>query len=120
MYIWDEVAPANPMLLGAESIWFSLLVDYGIMGALTYIIMILGCIMLLRKYDSRLIFMPIGYFLILFLSPDTGIQYNLLLTYVVLAVKMYKYYQPNYVKNHVPCYLRYENRKENFRVYMGS
>ena len=91
MYIWDEVAPANPMLLGAESIWFSLLVDYGIMGALTYIIMILGCIMLLRKYDFRLMFMPIGYFLILFLSPDTGIQYNLLLTYVVLAVKIYLY-----------------------------
>ena len=93
MYIWDEVAPSNPMLLGAESIWFSLLVDYGIMGAITYIIMIVGCILLVRQYNPRLIFMPIGYFLILFLSPDAGIQYNLLLTYVVLSVKIYLYSQ---------------------------
>ena len=91
MYIWDVVAPENPLLLGAESIWFSLFVDYGIMGAITYVIMILGCIILLRKYNYRLIFMPIGYFLILFLSPDTGIQYNLLLTFVVLVVKIYKF-----------------------------
>ncbi len=91
LYIWEEVAPHNPILQGAESIWFSLLVDYGIMGAVTYTIMIVCCIILLRKYDTRLIFMPLGYFLILFLSPDVGIQYNLLLTYVVLAIKVKTY-----------------------------
>lgn len=89
MYIWEVVAPENPLLLGAESIWFSLFVDYGIMGVITYVIMILGCIFLLRRYNSRLIFMPIGYFFILSLSPDTGIQYNLLLTFVILVVKIY-------------------------------
>lgn len=91
LFIWEEVAPYNPMLLGAESIWFSLLVDYGIMGALTYILMILCCIFLFWKIEKRLIFMPLGYFFILFLSPDTGIQYNMLLTFAVLAVKLYQF-----------------------------
>lgn len=91
MYIWNEVAPEHPLLLGAESIWFSLLVDYGMMGAITYTIMIVCSMILLKRYNKRLAFLPLGYFLILSLSPDVGIQYNLLLTFVIILVKMYIY-----------------------------
>lgn len=91
MYIWDEVAPEHPMLKGAESLWFSLLVDYGIMGAITYTIMIVCSAIFLSRYNKRLAFLPVGYFLILSLSPDAGIQYNQLLTFVVLLSKIYQY-----------------------------
>ncbi|MFV0323625.1 MAG: O-antigen ligase family protein [Bacteroides xylanisolvens] len=88
MYIWDVVAPRHSILQGAESLWFSLLVDYGIMGGITYLFMIFSCIIILYKLDARLTYLPIAYFLILCLSPDAGIQYNQLLTFVVLAIKM--------------------------------
>ena len=91
MFIWNVVAAQNPLILGAESIWFSLSVDYGIMGILTYCIMILCCSIFLYKIEKRLIFLPICYFLILFISPDTGIQYNQLLSFSILAYKMIEY-----------------------------
>lgn len=92
MYIWEEVAPRNPIIQGAESIFFSLTVDYGIMGVITYLIMIVSATILLYKKEPRLAFLPIGYFLILSLSPDAGIQYNLLLTFVILSYKLINTY----------------------------
>lgn len=95
MYIWEQVAPYNPILLGAESLWFSLLVDYGIMGGITYTLMIISCCYTLWRIERRLIMMPIAYFLILSLSPDVGIEYNMLLTFVILSIKIYKFYPLN-------------------------
>lgn len=101
LFIWEYVAYNNPMLLGAESLWFSLLVDYGLMGALTYILMIAACCIVLYKYNSRLIWMPIGYFLILSLSPDSGIEYNQLLTFVVLSIRILQSYERSVVRDAV-------------------
>lgn len=91
MYIWDVVSPENPLLMGAESIWFSLMVDYGIIGCINFILLIIVCFFTLYKYNKRIAFMPIGYLLILTLSPDAGVQYNLLLTYIIIIIKIYKY-----------------------------
>lgn len=92
MYLWNGVAPYNSILLGAESICFSLLVNYGIMGAATYTFMIICSIFLLHHYDVRLCFTPIGYFLILTLSPDTDIQHNVLLCFIVLSIRIVQYF----------------------------
>lgn len=101
MYIWEEVAPRFPILQGAESIFFSLSVDYGIMGIITYIIMIICCSIFLFRIESRLAFLPIGYFLILSLSPDVGIQYNQLLSFSVLSYKLIDFRRnKNEVFNH--------------------
>lgn len=91
MYIWNEVSPNNPELLGAESIWFSILVDYGILGALSFICLIIACAVCLFRCNKRLICLPIGYLLILSLSPDQGIQYNILITSTVLLIRLYQF-----------------------------
>lgn len=88
LFIWEEIKPNNPILLGAESIWFSILVDFGIFGALAFLNLIFCCCVLLYRIDKRLVCVPVAYLLILSLSPDIGVQYNILITYVVLLIRM--------------------------------
>lgn len=42
-YLWNVATQNNYEILGAESIWFSLLIDYGIMGGLMFIFLVLVC-----------------------------------------------------------------------------
>lgn len=91
MYIWDTVKEANYGLLGAESIWFSILVDYGLLGGFAFLFMIFACCKHLRAYNSRLICLPIGYLLILSLSPDTGITYNIIISFTILILRMFQF-----------------------------
>ena len=91
MYIWDVVKPAHPIVLGAESIWFSTLVDYGLLGAFAFIFLIFACMICLWKYSRRLICLPIGYLIILSLSPEQGIQYNMLITTTLLTIRFFRY-----------------------------
>lgn len=91
MYIWDVVKVEHFELLGAESIWFSILVDYGILGAVAFLFLIFACAKHLTKYNFRLICLPIGYLLILSLSPDTGITYNILISFTVLILRMFQF-----------------------------
>ena len=88
MYIWDVVSPAEPILQGAESIWFSILVDYGILGAIAFVNLLIMCGLCLWKVDKKLISIPIAYLLILSLSPDSGVQYNILITFTIVHIKM--------------------------------
>lgn len=92
MYIWDVVKEAHFELLGAESIWFSILVDYGLLGALAFVFLIFACAKQLLAYNFRLICLPVGYLFILSLSPDTGITYNTLLSFTILIMRMFQYY----------------------------
>lgn len=87
MFIWDVVAKENPMLLGAESIWFSILVDYGIFGGIAFLSLLVVTGYLLFKVKKAFVFFPISYFLITLVSPDSGIQYNVYLTFVILLLK---------------------------------
>lgn len=91
MYIWDVVKEENFELLGAESIWFSILVDYGLIGAFAFLSLIISCLKVLYKWNKRLICLPVAYLLILSLSPDQGVQYNILLTFTILLLRMYQF-----------------------------
>ena len=93
MYIWDTVKEANYGLLGAESIWFSILVDYGLLGGFAFLFMIFACCKHLYIYNPRLVCLPIGYLLILSLSPDTGVAYNIVLSFTILILRMFHFSQ---------------------------
>ena len=92
MYMWDTVKYYHWELLGAESIWFPLLVDYGIMGAISFILLIASCSYLLYKKFRPLAFFPLIYFVITFVSPERGYEFNVLLTYTILLIKMHLLY----------------------------
>ena len=95
MYIWDVVSQEHSILRGAESIWFSILVDYGILGAIAFVNLLFMCGLSLWRVDRRLICIPIGYLLVLSLSPDSGVQYNILITFTIIHIKMYNLLKPS-------------------------
>jgi len=97
MYIWDVVKVEHFELLGAESIWFSILVDYGLLGATAFLFLIFACAKHLAKYNFRLICLPVGYLFILSLSPDTGITYNILISFTVLILRMFQFNNSKYI-----------------------
>jgi hypothetical protein len=92
MYIWEQVAPSHPGLMGAESIWFSLLVDYGIMGCVSFVLLLIAVGITLFKRNKLFVCMPIAYLCITSLSPDMGIQFNMFLTFVIIMLKCEKYF----------------------------
>lgn len=87
MYIWDVVSPANYELYGAESIWFSIFIDYGIVGAIVFVFLLFSCAFYLFKIEKTWICLPIAYLITLSFSPDQGATYNILLTFTILLMK---------------------------------
>lgn len=87
LYLWDYVKPVHPELLGAESVWFQLIVDYGLMGCLGYLFIIFACSWELYKTKKFYGILPIGYLAITSFSPDTGIQLNTLICMTLVLIK---------------------------------
>ena len=75
-------------ILGAESIWFSLLIDYGIMGGLMFIFLVLVCCFLIYKCQKTAVLFPVIYFVFLSLSAPIDENINILMTFVVIFLRM--------------------------------
>lgn len=95
MYLWDTVKYYNWELLGAESIWFGLLVDYGIMGCISFILLIICCSYCLYKIYPQYSLFPFIYFAITFFSPERGYEFNILITLTIFLIKTHQYYSYN-------------------------
>lgn len=91
-YIWEYVRPHNPMLMGAESVWFQLMVDYGIVGCINYLLVILGSIITLYKKSIVLCFLPIAFLFGKTISIVIGVELSTLLIFTILLFKLYSYY----------------------------
>lgn len=100
MYIWDVVSKENPLLLGAESIWFSLVVEYGIMGCFSYLVFIIFFSITLARIKLQLLFFPISYLAITSFSTALGMEFNVPLTYGLILIAMFK---------HLKKTIKYEN-----------
>ena len=92
MYIWDVVSVENPLLLGAESIWFSLVVEYGIMGCVSYLLFIICSSFAMAKHTYKnLFFFPIAYLAITSFSTALGMEFNVLLTYMAILIALFQH-----------------------------
>ena len=84
-YISKYVMPYNPDLHGAESVWFRQLVDFGLLGCATYLMMCIGTMFWLYKYDKRLVFFPLAFLAGKTISIVVGVEISyLLITSIIL------------------------------------
>lgn len=90
-YIWEFVRPYNPALYGAESVWFQLMVDYGIVGCITYFFICIFASVFLLKRSKILCFFPLAFLVGKTLSIVIGIELNFLLVFTIIFYKVYKY-----------------------------
>lgn len=91
-YLMKYVQPYYPALHGAESIWFRLMVDKGIVGCVSFVLIILGSIIWLFHYDKRFIFIPLAYLVGKTVSIVVGIELTYLLIICILLQKIYVLY----------------------------
>jgi len=100
LYMWNYVKPTHPELLGAESVWFQLIVDFGIMGCVGYLFIIFACAWELYKVRKLYGILPFAYLAITSFSPDTGIQLNMLICMTLVLIKCDKFLIPIIAKQH--------------------
>ena len=87
-YLWNVATQNNYEILGAESIWFSLLIDYGIMGGLMFIFLVLVCCFLIYKCQKTAVLFPVIYFVFFFFFSPIDENINILMTFVVIFLRM--------------------------------
>ncbi len=92
-YIWEYVRPYHPMLMGAESVWFPTMVDYGLVGCINYLLVIIGSIVMLCKKSFVLLFFPLAFLFGKTISIVIGVEQSTLLVFTILLYKMYTFYE---------------------------
>ena len=90
-YIWEYIKPEHDLLFGAESSWFPTMVDYGLVGCMNYLFVVIGTIMVLKKYNKFLILLPIAFLFGETISIVIAVEQNFLLIMAIVLIKMYKY-----------------------------
>lgn len=91
LYTWNYAIPNTPALMGAESIWFQLMIDYGIMGCLSFIVLLLCVGYELQKRDRFLLLFPLAFLVSKSLSAIIGVDFNALLVFSLILIKMNQY-----------------------------
>ncbi len=88
-YTFTTVKEADPDIQGAESIWFVLLIEYGIVGCIAFLTTIFSTIYYLYKNKmSPLIFFVLMFFVNKSLSSVPGITEGYFLLYIVYLVRV--------------------------------
>lgn len=90
-YIFKVVSVYDEKIFGAESLWFRLLVDYGIVGCITYIIWIISIMIVLWKYNRYYIAIPVAIFIGKTTSILMDVDYEYFLWMTVTIIKCHKY-----------------------------
>ncbi|MDR1730369.1 MAG: O-antigen ligase family protein [Prevotellaceae bacterium] len=93
-YIHDYVHPAMSYVGGFEGIWFMLLVDYGTMGCLSFVLLVLACTIEATKYNKYFVFFPLAFLLAKTMASIIGVDYSHLIVFLVLLIKIDTYYLP--------------------------
>jgi hypothetical protein len=108
-YTFTTVKALDPAILGAESIWFVLLIEYGLFGCLAFLVTIIQPVRYLIKRNLK----PISFIVLMFfvnksLSSVPGISEGYFFIYIVYFLKLYEcsvkdklinYLQVNRIKN---------------------
>lgn len=85
-YLWDIVqSDLDSELYGAESIWFNVIADYGILGLVSYTIIFLAPAIYSWKKDNKcILFYIFGCLTINTMSSIPGVQPILMIAYVII------------------------------------
>ena len=92
-YTFTDVAVYDEKIFGAESIWFSIMIDQGIIGIIAYIVYFLSLIIYcVKKHCSKILFLVIGFFLANTISslPNFQITYIFLFIFILTRLKINK------------------------------
>ncbi len=93
-FVWTFVKEVDVDIAGAESIWFQVLLDQGLVGAIAYLGVNLNAAIAVLKKNKIWVFVPLGFLVGKTLSSVLGIELSLLFVLTIILLK----YDELYVK----------------------
>lgn len=92
-YTWTFVKEVDADIYGAESIWLQLLVDFGVIGAIAYIMCLVYIGRYLRRYyGKKSVFFPLAIMVGYTLSTFLGLELNYFFIISMILVKIHEFY----------------------------
>lgn len=88
-FIWTFVKAVDKDILGAESIWIQLLVDYGLLGALAYLSCIVSIYRNLTRFRPEGKFLPLAIIVGYTLSTFLELEMNFFFIMSIILIKLY-------------------------------
>lgn len=90
-FVWTFVKAVDKDILGAESIWLQILVDYGLLGAVGYIACIYAIYRSLTKFKPEGKYLPIAIVLGYTMSTFLELEMNFFFIMSIILIKSYEW-----------------------------
>ena len=92
-FVWTFVKEVDADIAGAESIWFQVLLDQGLVGAVAYLGVNINAALAVFKKVKLWIFVPLGFLAGKTLSSVLGIELSLLFVLTIILLKYHEFYE---------------------------
>lgn len=92
-FVWTFVKEVDADIAGAESVWFQVLLDQGLAGAIAYLGVNINAVLVVFKKVKLWIFVPLGFLAGKTLSSVLGIEVSLLFVLTIILLKYYEFYE---------------------------
>ncbi len=95
-FIWSFVKQVDADILGAESVWLQLLVDFGVIGVIAYLCCIVYMIKALKPVvQKKSVILPMAVVVGYTLSTFLGLELNFFFIVCMMLMKMKEFYVEN-------------------------
>ena len=89
-FVWTFVKAIDKDILGAESIWIQILVDFGLLGAIAYIFCLVSIYRALTKYRPEGKYLPLAIVVGYTLSTFLELELNFFFIMSIMLIKLYE------------------------------
>lgn len=90
-YVWSFVSAVDHDIYGAESVWLQLLIDYGLLGVIAYLVCVFNIAKRLVVYNKEYVAFPLGFLAAYSLSTLLGLDLNFFYAIAIIMVKMHEF-----------------------------
>ena len=92
-FVWTFVKEVDTDIAGAESIWFQVLLDQGLVGAIAYLGVNINAALAVFRKVKLWIFVPLGFLAGKTLSSVLGVEVSLLFVLTIILLKYHEFYE---------------------------
>lgn len=92
-FVWTFVKEVDADIAGAESIWFQILLDQGLVGVIAYLGVVGNAVVKAFRKHKIWIFVPLGFLTGKTLSSVLGIEVSLLFVLTIILLKYHEFYE---------------------------
>lgn len=91
-FVWTFVKEVDADIAGAESVWFQVLLDQGLVGAVAYLGVCINAMVAVFRKVKIWMLVPLGFLVGKTLSSVLGIELSLMFVFTIILLKYHEFY----------------------------